>query len=286
MGSLILRSDIEQRMAGGKILSMQFRQTSSAATTAALATSGHHTVQIFSNTIGTTFMSTLVGIPPTNKPPGPTRLLHAMAVQNAPRTTYLARLYTIGTVALNATGNQLTHDAATFPVLRPRFGVANSAVPLVPMIFITTATTTTAAVIRLATAADGVGYVNQDGTSVRSVFNFTMPAGATALSSGFVFVLNSGDSAVRDISQVRVVTAAAAGAATVYGAELLAPVSTIVAGLTTTIDVLFGGLSMTDLTPATATAGTATSILTLISFGTSTASGTASGEILAVLDTN
>lgn len=285
MGSIVLRPDLDLRFAQGKNYSQPVRLTSSAATTAAAGPSGFNSVQVFLNTLGTTFFTTLIDIPFRPGVTAPMRLMTAMQSPGVARTLYLARLYKIGTVALTATGNQLTHDAATFPVLRSVFGQASTAVPLMPILFITTATTTTAAVIRLATAADGTGYTNQDGTAIRGIFNFTLPNAATTLSSGFVLVLENGDSAVRDISQVRVVTSAAAGAASVYGAELLAPLSTPLAGLSTTIDTVYGGVSMVDLTPAVATSGTASSLLVVLSFGSVAASTVLSGEISAVGDT-
>jgi len=279
------RADILKQLARGKGLKTAFIADDTGTTTAAAATSGLFTTRPLFNDIGTTYASTRQTVP-LNGGTAPLRLLHATGANNTSTsaTLWLCRLYTIGTMNLNATGNQFTHHAATFPVLRTQFGEASSPVNLIPIIQVTTATTTTAAVISLSNVAGTDGYVDQDGnTVVGTASSFTFPAAATAVHSAFIPFLEITDYAIRDIVNIRVHTAAAAGAARIFGAELLSPINNWAGGGTSVNDHVFGALSMQDLQPAVATSGTAESVLCVLRFGQT---GTSSfiGEINAVLD--
>jgi hypothetical protein len=111
----------------------------------------------------------------------------------------------------------------------------------------------------------------------------TMPAAATAAASAFIIRLEEEDSGVRDISAIEVTTAASAGAATIFGMELLGPIS-VVRGLQVIYDAAFGGLGMTNLLPAVPTAGTLTSYLVVVALGSATTSIVTSPTVMAVLD--
>lgn len=260
--------------AAGRGFEMVALTTTGGSTTAAAATSGNFTIRLNVNAIGSTTPSTLQSIP---MPPSlGTNLFHKMTnlVSTSARSGYLANLYKIGTLNLAATGDQFTHDSATFPLLRTVYGQSSQPISLIPIIYVTTATATTAPVIRMRTAAGAAGYVDQDGNSIVGTRTITFPAAATAVESGFIFRLESGDSGVRDISNIEVTTAGTAGAATIYGMEIIAPTWTPISGTGSTMDSMFGGLSVGDMYPAVATSGTATSLLCSVTIGVTTTATT------------
>jgi len=266
--SITNRNDIFTNIGKGLgVTSQYFTLGNGSSTTGAAAASGFHTVQLIFNNLGTTIPGTLVGFP---LPPAPTNQILGVYGQLSglvSRCNYLVRLYQLGTLDLTATGDKFTHDGTTFPVTRTQFGAATQALGLVPIVYITTATTTTPAVFRLRTAGGAAGYTNQDGNTVIGTKTMTLPAAATAINSAFIMRLEDGDSAVQDITKIEVTTAASAGAATIFGAEILMQLETLNA-TATTYDALFGGLGMNDLTPAAKTGGSAlTSYLAIMSIG-------------------
>ena len=241
--------------------------TQSASSTSGGATSCFHTPQLNFNLVGTTYPSTFVSLP---LPPALTSDLLAMFVQVCQTTVrggYLAWVYLMGTLNLAATGDQFTANAATFPILRNDISGTNQPVELTPIIQLTTATTTTAAIYVLKTNAGGAGYVDQDGNSTVGVNTVTLPAAATTVNSCFCFPLEDGDSGVRSISAIEVTTAAAAGAANVWGIEYITPLSAIAGTAPAVADCMSGGLQYANLKAGTATAGTATAYLCHISYG-------------------
>jgi hypothetical protein len=178
---------------------------------------------------------------------------------------WLVRYYLIGTLNLTATGDQFTHDAATFPVLRKKYGEASKPVTLMPVVYLTTALTTTAAIFKMKTDADGAGYVDQDGNNTVGTKDFTFPSATTNVNSTYCMLPNNGDFGVQDITQIDVGTASATGAANIYGVEFLAPIEGALARANLN-DAAFSGLQMVDIAPAVATSGTVTSYLGI--FGT------------------
>lgn len=285
------RNDIMKNIAKGLGFFGQFRAVGPAAgnTTAAALASGSLSVQLQFNSIGSTLPTTLVGfqLPPTLS----NELFFTRAQANnnvgAGWTYWVARLYKIGTMVLSATGDQFTHDAATFPVLRTQFGEASKPLSLLPIIYLTVATQTTAPVISLRTAAGGAGYVDQDGNStIGTASNFTFPNAITAIESAFVLRLNDGDSGVRDISAIQVVTASGGAGknATIFGVELIAPLSQVSDQTTYCLDAVFGGLAMYDLEPAAATSGTVTSYLIIMSVGKINSGAASNPSIAGVLN--
>jgi hypothetical protein len=205
-------------------------------------------------------------------------MMEAYLARSTSTNLFLAWVYTIGTLNLAATGDQFTHDAATFPLLRTEFGEASKAITLLPAIYITTATTVTAAVFSMKTNAGGTGYTDQDGNTTVANVLMTLPAAATAVQSSYLFRLNSGDSGVRDINQIDVDTAASAGAATIFGVEIIADICNY-PGQGGLSNVLVNGLRLSELKPAVATSGTATAVLALVALGTGT-SGAGSNPVI------
>lgn len=251
-----------QEFAAGRGVFTFCRSPSGQNVTAAAAASGYFTAQLRANELTSTMPGTVDNWPTAGSLPSAMTLGSVASIStNGSGGQIHGILYRLGTLNLAATGDQFTHDAATFPVLRTRFGVANQPVPLIPLVQITTATATTAPVFRLRTAGGAAGYVDQDGNSVIGTKTMTMPAAATAQGSTFVFRLEDGDSAITDISAIEVTTAGTAGAATVWGLEIFTTPHTYQIYEIVCHDIMYGGLGLSDLAPAVATSGTATTLL-------------------------
>lgn len=285
MSAFTTRADIMQKLASGLGYTTAFQVTSGAtSTTAAAAASGFFTTRLLLNTLGSTIPTTLQGVPIPPSPPASLHVLGAMLSSSVAWAAWLCRLYVIGTVDLTATGDKLTHDAATFPVLRTQFGVASSPVSLLPVFYLTTATTIVAPVFRLRTAAGASGYTNQAGGSIVGSRTMTLPNVSTTINSAFVMRLEQGDSGVQDITKVEVTTAGTTGAGTMFGVELLVPISGGVTGSTWQSNVFTNGLHMADLAPAVATSGTVTSYLGVISFASTSNADTTHCYLTSVMN--
>ena len=254
--------------------------------TAAAAGSGDFTVSIRPNSIGSTMPSTLIDVIPLPSGTNPMRLSTIVGrINTTSMPLLLAYIYQFGTQVLTSTGDQFTHHAATFPVLRTQMGTSQ-AVPLIPMIQVTTATTTTAAVLTMKTAAGGTGYKDEENNNVVGTLTHTMPAAATAVNSCFLLPLEEGDRGVRDIVAIQTNTAASAGAATIWGIEPISFLnSTSVAHMDSMSDHFFNALTMPDLRPAAATSGTANAKLVLLSLTAISGSLVFTGYATAVADT-
>lgn len=278
--ALLNRVDIATKLGQGLGTSAGLRSSTTIAATAANAAAGHLTAQGIANGIGTSYPTTIVGLPVPLPSAGALRLIMNAAASDtaAARHVWLARFYKFGTAPLNAVDSTaLVHDAATFPVTRTSLNTAASPLALIPLAVITTATATTAPVF-------SISYTSQAGSSVVGTKTMTMPAAATALGSGYIIRLENGDSGVRDITEVNVTTAGSAGAMALYGVELLSPIIAPVGAIASIHDAVSGGFSMADIVPAVATSGTADTFLGLISLGQVTASVEYNLAIHAVVD--
>lgn len=255
------RADIIDRLAKGQGRLDHMQGVSAVAFTAATATSGSISATLGLNAIGSTLWATRKGFPNNDEAQGPMRVVNFQGVNTRIGTTCLARLYLLGTINLTSTsGNRFTPDAATFPVLATRMGVASQRVPLVPLALVTTATT-------VAAAAFTFDYVNEDGTSRVGNKAFTMPAAVTLVGSGFILPVNEVDVAVTAMTSVTVTTAATAGILTLFGADILAVASTTVAGVTPQFQNLAIDPVLTNASQHPATAGSVSSILATIILG-------------------
>jgi len=288
MSAITVRNDVFQRMGRGLGTFMPFLcQNHTATTTGGAAASGFHSLQMFLNALGTTQPNTLVGLPLPPSLSGPLRLVLSQTQVSSARVGFLAYFYKIGTVDLTAAaGSEMfTHDSAGFPVKRTKFGVANTAVNLLPMLYITTATATTApAFIIRNPSGPAAGYTNQAGAGVTGTKTITLPSATTTVASGFMLRMENGDSGVQDVSNIESVTAGSAGAGIIFGLELLVPLGFYSAGLPSVYDALFGGVLMRDLAPAVPTSGTLTGYLGILSIGTG-GNVNLGGVIGTVLDT-
>lgn len=263
MANVTTRVQAIQQISAGKAQHLLGASLASGAITSGAAASGFFTISIASNALTTAYPGTLInpaGVVPT---PGADfrEVFNTYNHATVNKSGFFVRLYLIGTLNLAATGNQFTHDAATFPVTRTIYGAATQAVNLIPVMYLTTATTVTAPQFILETVAVGNGYVNQVGTGVTGTKTFTCPAAATAVQSGFILRLEDTDNAVQDITQINVTVAGSAGAANIYGMEIITPEICALINTATVSDKLLGGMGFGNLTPAVATSGTATSVL-------------------------
>lgn len=277
--ALTTRAQAQQNFAKGLGYFSPLISASTAAGTNAATNSGFLNLQVFPNSVGTTLPSTLQT---TALPPGlpaylDLQVFHAVSSLNAAMPIYLAYLYKIGTMAFTGSAplDVFTHDAATFPLLRTQHGAASQPVNLIPLLYVTTAAATSApAFLIQATSGPGAGYVNQaanaTGSNVIGNKTFTCPTATTAAQSCYVLRLNEGDSAVQDIIQISLTTAASAGAATIYGMEILCALPIDTVGVPGAYDAFFGGLRLCNLAPAVATSGSATSVLCLVGGGAQT----------------
>lgn len=248
-----------------------------AAGTAAGATSGFFNMVPLWNRIGTTLPGTRVAPPYLTAPDDSTVLAQAYGYGNQSRGLWLGWTYLLGTLNLAATGNQFTHDAATFPVLRTRMGQASQPVPLWPLVYVTTATSVVAPQFRLRNVAGTDGYVDQDGNTVVGTKVFTCPAAATAIQSGFMLPLEIGDYAIRDIVSIETTVAGTTGAMSVFGFEPICPLySASASSFMGGVDTIGEFLNPSDIRPAVATAGTVVASLGMMTV--QSASGAAQSE--------
>jgi hypothetical protein len=254
------RDDILKQMARGKMEVFFGNSVTSSAGTAAGSSSGFLAMTISGQSIGSTYPTTIQEF---QTPAGITadtfNILNFQSPTVAGRGSGIARIYKVGTLNLTATGDQFTHDAATFPVTRTEMNVASTALQLIPFIQVTTALTGFAAAFQLQTNAGGAGYKNQVGTSVIGTKTFTFPSATTAVGSSYFLTMNDADYACTDIIQIKVTTAATAGACDVFLFEDLGLCQGQTAGASIYDNVVGSGVRLTNTTPAVATSGTATS---------------------------
>ena len=86
--------------------------------TAGTSTSGLQTVRIHANTIGSSLPGTLVSVPKPAPSPKELYSMFYQAATTAGRGGFFCNIYRMGTLNMAATGDQFTHDSATFPLLK------------------------------------------------------------------------------------------------------------------------------------------------------------------------
>ena len=279
------RNELQQEFAAGRGFLFPVKWATSSAPTAAGNGSNNLTLALDFHGIGSTLPGTLQDIPrPASPPRDWLTQLYTLANTSTSRGVCLVWLYKFGTVNLAATGNQFTHNAATFPILRTRYGAASQPITLIPLLYITTATTSSAPAFILQVNGGGTGYVDQDGNNVDAATTFTCPAAATAVQSCYALRLEAGDCGVRDISQIDVTTAGMAGAADVWGMEFIGGVGNS-GPFSLATDVVFAGLGPVHFTPGVATTGTAVVRAAIVGGSTASALSTPGGLIVATMNT-
>lgn len=266
MTNIATRNQLLQNIAQGKAVLNPLLASGSTSGTAAAVTSGRFSMGIQFGA-GTTIPGTLTSMVTNDVANNQLMMVSYSGTSASAISGIYGRIYRIGGVVLTATGNQFTHDAATFPLTRTIMGMAGAAVNLIPLVFVTTALTTTAAAFILDTAVGGNGYTNQSGVGVVGSTTFTFPSTTTATGSTYIPMLNTGDSAIQDIAQVNVTVSSATGAFDIYGFEPYAYGNNLSnSSLNFQNDVIYGGCFTQNNLPAVATSGTATSYKVIISY--------------------
>lgn len=268
--------DIYKQQARGKSI-FRIGVTGAGTTgTAGAGTSGFFTLGLNGNSIGTTLPNTFGEFAiPSGLTGDLWTLASLIGSSTSVRGNVFARIYKVGTVSLTATGNQFTHDTATFPLLRSEFGASNKAQAFWPIIQVTTALSVTAAVFTM-------NYTNQTGGSITGTRSFTFPSATTGVSSAFFLPLEQGDWAARDISAINITTASTTGAATVWLMEELEPSTNMFQNVLTADSLSGYGLKIANQIPATATTGTATSSTVFSLVGTTASSTSLIFEMSAI----
>lgn len=273
--SITTRDDVFLNLAKGKGQHLIGISATPGSLTAATAASGFLVFSIAPNSIGSTLPATNQDFPEGAAPPSALfNTLFAGNVSSSTRHMWLARFYLFGTLNTGGSGNQFTHDAATFPVKRTVFGAASTAIDLIPVIQpVTQSAPPNAVSFILKDTAPSAGYTNQDGTGVTGTKTITLP-GSSVVGGCYVPRLEDGDSAVQDVTQIDITSnSGTTSSANVWGVELIAPIMSVVAGFGSLYDGLFGGLGMNNVAPAVATSGTVTSFLGLTNVSTTGSTG-------------
>src|ERR1041385_6928167 len=126
-----------QRQAQGFAVPM-YMKASGLTPTAATVTCGGFSGTVYEHGAATLFTTNYgleVGIPPGL---GTVRPVYAMAGLNTTQLVEIGRFYQLGTLVCTSTGNQFTHDAATFPMTRTVMGQSAQPITLIPMVLVTT----------------------------------------------------------------------------------------------------------------------------------------------------
>lgn len=245
----------------------QVSNTANGGVSAAAAASNSIIPCIMYNALGTTFsspFSTTQTLPIT---PGLTnaRLINWHAGGSRVGVYTIAIAYNIGTLDLtSSTGNRLTHSAGTFPVTRTRMGSASQPVVFdFVMVQVTTTLATAAPVLTMAS------YVNQAGATISGTKTMTFPSVTTAFQSCFILEVEDGDSGVQDVTSVTLTSAASAGAATLWGIEIIDVINEVSITTNANRDTVRNGIACDYINPGAATSGTIASSLVLLTLGVS-----------------
>jgi hypothetical protein len=270
------RAGVMNNLAAGKGSWLHMQGVGSGSFTGAAALSGNVSASLSLNAIGTTVWTTRKGFPINTETTGPQRLVHFVGQNTRANTSLLARFYQMGTATFTTTvGDRFTPDAATFPVLDTRLGVASTAVPLFPVMLVTTATATTAPQFTM-------NYTDQDGNA-STTKNFTFPAAVTAVGSCFILPMAEGDTSIRTVTSITCTVAGTAGTVAILGMEILAGAVCNLAGANTQFRNAVIDPSLTQVDEHPSTAGTFTSFLSVLQCGNS-AITQSFNEVLTVLD--
>jgi len=259
--SITSLTDIVNGFADGKGFLLTSAASTSGSPTAPTISSGSMTPSFNFNATGTTVPGTLVGY---RRP-----LVDSLQTYNSgaagSEQMFPCYLYRFGTIARGTT--TLTHTASVTRMRRTVLGTANTPIPLIPMLYFTTA------VAGGSTITITMDYVNQDGTSKTGTFTWSFTGAAIAAASGFFLLPNEGtgnatpgDTAVLDVTAMTINWGTATtGAATLYLVEYLDAYGMYAVGIPTVRDQVYGGMNITETAPASPDAGSPTSIYCLMS---------------------
>lgn len=249
-------TDIVNNFADGKGFWATHLGSNNSTFTAPTITSGSFSPSFSFNNLGTTIPGTLVNLPTPNVASLTTFTEMQMS---AVESFFPCYLYQFGTIALGTT--TLTHTASVTRMRRTVYGTANTPIPMLPMLYCTTA------VAGGSTITITMDYVNQDGVSKTGNYTWSFTGATIATTTAMHLVPNTGDETTPGDTAVLDITAmtinwgtASAGAFTVYLMELLDGIGNYGVNLPTVRDNLYGGLNVTETAPASPDAGTPTSL--------------------------
>lgn len=258
LGTTTAIADIANLEAQGKGVRVMQVGVASGGTLSAGTTSGNINQIFLYNSIGTTLYSALQDIPiQGGLTSSPLRLKNFSVGGNRPVAIQLVRVYKLGTVNLST--GVFTHDAATYPVTKTQMGTSQ-ALDLIPFIQITTAPATTA-------PAFTFNYTNQADAAITGTVVNTLPSATAAVGSCYMLRLESGDSAIHDVTAMSFSATGTAGAATIWGVETFGQAIVPLATIQGAKNSLVKGISIPDVNPAVATSGTASTQLIAMAVG-------------------
>ena len=277
-------ADILKQQAAGKYVVRTVIASTTASTTAATATSGFMNIQFSGNIFGTVLPNTVQSINGPSNVASEWMFLNLLSTTTISRHSGIGRIYKLGTCDFTVLGDCLTHDAATFPLLRNEMGATNIPQSFIPIMQVTTTTGGTAAVqFQIRNASSTAGYVNSAGTTVVGNKTFILPSVTVAANSNYFLPLNDGDYSCRDITNITCTVAGTNAFATIWLLEDLGIGQSAIAGPALTEQLYGSGLRATQCAPATATTGTATSAFVTYNINNNTSIASTSLVSLSVV---
>lgn len=247
-------TDVRRRIAQGKGAYIPLITLGNGSLTTATATSGHFTNSLNVNSIGSTYPTTLTGFDALFNE---SSVLAAQLLGSSSAIEHgmFGIFYQIGTFSIS--GASFTHSGTFTRLRRTVFGQANTAIPYIPVYYVTTAVSGASSAPTFTFT-----YVDQDGNTGETSITNTLPATAVNAQSCYNMMPKTSDSAVLDITAMSITAnGASAGACTIYGFE---PLATQITYATTELcnhDTIYGGLKLPDLQPASPDSGSVTSFL-------------------------
>lgn len=180
--------------------------------TAASAASGFQTVSFSANDIVTVFPNLIQSC--ENNLNSNINVGSLTTSTGTGKSSYLARIYKVGTASLTTLGSALSHVAPNpFPLIFNEMGTANN-LPLIPIIQVTTALSGTASAFTFT-------YTNQNNLTVSSDKTFTFPSATTAINTCFFLPLNVSDYGALDINSITLTTTSTTGTVTIWMLEIV-----------------------------------------------------------------
>lgn len=248
MATIADKKDILQQFAKGKAVFIPAFGVSSGATTAADANSNYISYQMAPNQIGTTLPGTRQSFP---KPATLGDILMTMVSSGGTvgRPAWYAKFYRIGSFSVSNVANTITFDSATMPYTRTIMG-ATADVKFLLFAQVTTLFSAASSNMRF-------NYDDEFGNTVAGTTNTGLPVSA-AVSSWYQCRLEDGDTAITKLNSGTVFTSITQGIVDLWAVELIAPLSSIVAGWGGNVNRIYNGLALDKIEPATPTSGSAT----------------------------
>lgn len=205
-------AELIKKIASGKSSIILTNSISPGTVTAANANCGFQTLSFSSNTIGTTYPNALVTSENNNN-----SIINVCNLSNSAgsgRSSYLTRIYKIGSASLTTLGSALSHVTPNpFPLIYNEMGTTFN-LPLIPIIQVTTSISGTAPAFTFT-------YTNQNNSVVSSDKTFTFPSATTLVNSVYFLPLNYGDYGAIDINTITITTTGTTGTVNIWLMEIV-----------------------------------------------------------------